>query len=92
MGPENQARVWDFINGQTDDLEHLIGGKIRLGLHKVKNPKGPGLVDGIIVTGLRLPERVNGGFRSQPSVPPLQPVARSVSELNPPLPRRRLGG
>jgi hypothetical protein len=68
MGPDNQARFWDLVDGRTDDMESI--SKIKLGLHKVRNPNGPGMVDGVILQKVALrgePQHVVNRPRNLPS-------------------------
>ena len=58
-GADNLTRCFDALAGQTEDLEDIVGGRVKLGLHKVRNPNGPGLVDGILLAGVRLASSAN---------------------------------
>jgi len=77
-GADNLTRCFDALAGQTEDLEDIVGGRLKLGLHKVRNPNGPGLVDGILLAGVRLASSGSGSSQTIQSQPEAKPQTRPV--------------
>jgi hypothetical protein len=78
-GADNLTRCFDALAGQTEDLEDIVGGRVKLGLHKVRNPNGPGLVDGIpLLAGVRLAPSGSGSSQTIQSQPEANPQTRPV--------------
>ena len=76
---------WDALEEKLgDDSDRWTGARVRLCVRKVRF--GGKMVDGIRVDGIGKPPGANSAQAVRPASyqAPLQPVARSVSELEPP--------